>query len=169
MQLWFSQAVAPQRTPSHLVFGASYSLGPAIIQGPERPPHKASAYLGEERGGEESLLALDAPPRTYSHSHPHPRCGQNKSQVVPGDTPPVEEPPNPCRGPLCGPGRMLGHWAAYHSAFHNDMMGPPPLVWSGNLGCIIPQSAVRAKPGRLFFANPVCLLTFYLHSDTERR
>lgn len=82
---------------------------------------------------------------------------------VPRDIPPMKEPHNHCRGPLCGPERTCGHWAAYHSAFYNDMMGPPPLVWGGNSGSIIPLSAVRAKPGWLFFANPVCLLTFYPH------
>lgn len=98
-----------------------------------------------------------ATPRTYTLPLPPMAVVKANLRSVPRDMPPMEEPHNHCMGPLCGPGRTCGHWAAYHSTFYNDMMGPPPLVWSGNSGSIIPLSAVRAKPGWLFFANPVCL------------
>lgn len=170
VQLRFGQAAAPQRTPSHLVLDASYPPGPAISQGTRETPSQvlSVAPRGEERREEERLQALDAPPRAHTATPTH-GLGQSKSQASPQGLTSSGGATWPLQGAFCGPGRTCGHWAAYHSPFYNDLMGPLPLGQKPREYHSSISRFLRAELRQLFFANLVCLLAFYLHAHTERR
>ena len=98
VQLRFGQAAAPQRTPSHLVLGATYPPGPAISQGTRETPSRvlSVAPRGEGRRGcrpwmPHPELTLPLPPMALVKASLRP---------APKGSPPVGEPHGHCRGPF---------------------------------------------------------------------